>query len=428
MLQRLSWKRPMLDIRRKLILLPGLLLFFGVFVIDLKKYPQMDYGAYPWVLAIVLAAVVVDGWLRKCIAASDHYLFPLAMFFCSVGLIMIDRLKPALFIAQMHWVLIGLAVFAAVVRCTRNIHRLANYQYMIGLLGVCLLCSALLFGTEIGGSRNWILLGPFQVQPSEFGKLLIILFLAAYLIDHRNVLSLPSNKFLFLRLPPLRFIAPLVVIWGLAMMMFVIQKDLGSALLFFGIAIFMTYMATGNKSYVVLAMLFFITASTISYYLFAHVRVRVAIWLQPWADPNGQAYQIVQSLFAFGSGGVFGSGFAHGYPGLIPEVHTDFIFSAIGEELGLLGSLALIFAYILLCYRGFRIALQSKNEMNMLLAAGLSVSLAFQVFVILAGVTKLLPLTGITLPFISYGGSSMISSFIVLGLLFALSTKENNNA
>lgn len=418
----------MLSPRQKLSLLPGLLLALGVFVIDLKKYPQVDYTAYPWIFAILLASLAVDALLHKYDPAADPYLFPLAMFFTSMGLILIDRLKPVLFVPQMRWVLIGLGVFLLVIRCTRQIHLLVNYQYLIGLCSIGLLCSTLLFGTDIGGNRNWILLGPLQVQPSEFAKLLIILFLSAYLIDHKNVLALPSNKILFLRLAPLRFIAPLVVIWGLAILMFVVQRDLGSALLFFGIAIFMTYMATGNKSYVFLAMLFFSAASTVSYFLFGHVRVRVAIWLQPWADPNGQAYQIVQSLFAFGSGGILGSGFAHGYPGLIPEVHTDFIFSAVGEELGLLGSLAIIAAYLLLFYRGFKIALQCRHEMNMLIAAGLSASLALQVFIILAGVTKLLPLTGITLPFISYGGSSMVSSFIILGLLFALSTKENSNA
>ncbi|MGL5270162.1 MAG: FtsW/RodA/SpoVE family cell cycle protein [Selenomonadaceae bacterium] len=411
----------------KATILPGLLLLFGTAIIDLKKYPQLDYSAYPWILAVVLLPLLIHFWLGKKYKTADHSLFLLAMFFADLGLIMIYRLKPVLFIPQLRWVLIGLGVFLFVLHFAKNIREMVKYQYLIGLCSVILLCSTLLLGTEIGGSLNWIVIGSVQVQPSEFAKLLIILFLAAYLVDHRNVLSLPNKQLFFLRLPPLRFIAPLVVIWGLAMLMFVVQKDLGSALLFFGIALFMTYMATGNKSYVFLALIFFAISSTISYYLFHHVRVRVAIWLHPWADPTGPAYQIVQSLFAFGSGGVFGTGFAHGQPGLIPEVHTDFIFSAIGEELGLLGALAVVGAYMLFFYRSFKLSLSCRNEMEMLLSAGLAVSLALQVFIIIAGVTKLLPLTGITLPFISYGGSSMVSSFIILGLLFVLSVKENSN-
>ena len=427
-LQPLSLKMTMISIRQKLILIPDLILLFGAIILELKKYPVFDFAPLPWIGSVIVLSFVIDNLLRKYRSSADLYLFPLVMFFLSIGLIMIDRLKPSLFIPQLRWALCGMATFMAVLYLAKRIDRLRNYQYVIGICCLLLLCSTLFFGTEINGNRNWILLGPFSVQLSEFAKIMIIIFLAAYLTDHKNVLALPSNKFLLLRLPPFRFIAPLIVIWSMAVLMFVIQHDLGSALLFFGIAILMTYMATGNKSYVFIALIFFGISSTISYFLFAHVRVRVAIWLHPWADPTGQAYQIVQSLFAFGSGGILGSGFSSGYPFLIPEVHTDFIYSAIAEEFGLVGAIFLILGYLTLFYRGINIALHCKNEMNMLLASGLAASLALQVFIILAGVTKLLPLTGITLPFISYGGSSMVSSFIIIGLLFALSTKENNNA
>lgn len=418
----------MFSIRQKLIWLPGLFLLAGNIVLDLKKYPQVDYTVYVWLLVIGLGSVLVDAILRRAVPAADEYLFPLAILLADMGILMIGRLKPALLLPQIRWLLIGLVVFIVVIRLTRNIHQLVNYQYLLGLASLLLLCSTLVFGTDIGGNKNWIVFGPFQVQPSEFAKLLTILFLSAYLTDHKNVLTLPNTKVLWFHMPPLRFIAPLLVIWGMAILMFVLQHDLGSALLFFGLAVFMTYMATGNKSYVFFALLFFSLASVVSYHLFGHVRVRVAIWANPWADPTGQAYQIVQSLFAFGSGGLWGSGFAHGFPGLIPEVHTDFIFSAIAEEFGFMGSFAIILLYVILLYRGFRTALLSSREMNMLIAAGLTVSFSWQVFIILAGITKLLPMTGITLPFISYGGSSMVSSFISLGLLFALSKKENNHA
>ncbi|MCI6159609.1 MAG: FtsW/RodA/SpoVE family cell cycle protein, partial [Selenomonadaceae bacterium] len=306
-----------------------------------------------------------------------------------------------------------------------HIRRMLDYPYLLGIGCVLLLGLPLLFGTEIGGSKNWLVLGPVSIQPSEFGKILILFFLAAYLSDHRRVLTLPSHRFLMLRLPPLRFIAPLICIWGFAILMFVVERDLGSALLFFSIAVLMTYMATGSKSYVCLALSFFGAAAAVSYMLFSHVRVRVQIWLHPWSDPNGMAYQVVQSLFAFGTGGVWGTGFGFGHPGFIPEVHTDFIYAAIAEEWGLIGALMVFACYVLLFWRGVRIALRQREEKKMLLAAGVSSLLVLQAFIIIAGVTKFLPLTGITLPFVSYGGSSMLSCFILLGMLSSLSGERS---
>ena len=336
-------------------------------------------------------------------------------------------MKPALFLTQMRWLLLGLIVYLFLVFLGERVLRLLSYPYLLGVFCLLLLCSALFFGTEIGGSRNWIVFGPFAVQPSEFGKIVIIMFLAAYLTEHREVLTLPRHRLLWLKLPVLRFIAPLLLIWGVAILMFVVQRDLGSALLFFGIAVSMTYMATGRKSYVALAFAFFLGAAALSYSFFSHVRVRFNIWLDPWSDPSGSAYQVVQSLFALGSGGVWGAGFAHGHPNLIPEVHTDFIFAAIAEELGLLGSLGVMLVFALFFYRAIRIALACREETRMLLAAGIAVVFLLQAFIIIAGVTKFLPLTGITLPFVSYGGSSMIASFMLLGILTVLSKKENRH-
>ena len=369
----------------------------------------------------------VQCFLQRQRPMLDVWLFPMVMLLASLGVVMIARLKMALFIPQLRWLLIGMAVFWLVVYFADRWRALLDYQYLIGICCLLVLCLPLVLGTEIGGSRNWIVFGPFQVQPSEFGKILIVLFLSSYLADHRNVLTLPNHRWLFLHLPPLRFIAPLLCIWGIAILMFVVQRDLGSALLFFGIAVFMTYMATGNKSYVFLALAVFILSAAVSYHFFGHVRVRFDIWLNPWADPNGEAYQVVQSLFAFGSGGIWGSGFAHGYPGLIPEVHTDFIFAAIAEELGLLGAIGVMLLYVLFFYRSLRIAFSCQQDASILLAAGCSIVFFLQAFIIIAGVTKFLPLTGITLPFISYGGSSMVSGFILLGLLVSLSQKENSN-
>lgn len=409
------------------LLLPPLgILLLGTGVLLLAHRLTADLLLLPWLAAVIVGAFFTQFILGRR-DGTDLTLFPAAMLLASLGLIMIGRLKPALFLTQMRWLLLGLIVYLFLVFLGERVLRLLSYPYLLGVFCLLLLCSALFFGTEIGGSRNWIVFGPFAVQPSEFGKIVIIMFLAAYLTEHREVLTLPRHRLLWLKLPVLRFIAPLLLIWGIAILMFVVQRDLGSALLFFGIAVSMTYMATGRKSYVALAFAFFLGAAALSYSFFSHVRVRFNIRLDPWSDPSGSAYQVVQSLFALGSGGVWGAGFAHGHPNLIPEVHTDFIFAAIAEELGLLGSLGVMLVFALFFYRAIRIALACREETRMLLAAGIAVVFLLQAFIIIAGVTKFLPLTGITLPFVSYGGSSMIASFMLLGILTVLSKKENRH-
>ncbi len=416
----------MKEAKLHLLLSPLGILLLGTGVLLLAHRLTADLLLLPWLAAVIVGAFFTQFILGRR-DGTDLTLFPAAMLLASLGLIMIGRLKPALFLTQMRWLLLGLIVYLFLVFLGERVLRLLSYPYLLGVFCLLILCSALFFGTEIGGSRNWIVFGPFAVQPSEFGKIVIIMFLAAYLTEHREVLMLPRHRLLWLKLPVLRFIAPLLLIWGIAILMFVVQRDLGSALLFFGIAVSMTYMATGRKSYVALAFAFFLGAAALSYSFFSHVRVRFNIWLDPWSDPSGNAYQVVQSLFAFGSGGVWGAGFAHGHPNLIPEVHTDFIFAAIAEELGLLGSLGVMLVFALFFYRAIRIALACREETRMLLAAGIAVVFLLQAFIIIAGVTKFLPLTGITLPFVSYGGSSMIASFMLLGILTVLSKKENRH-
>lgn len=407
---------------------------FGVLFLKGQTFAVPSYlhwlptgGAW---LAVLGIAAIVSLFLYYILhhIGLDTDIYVIILTLASIGLTEIARLKPELLVPQVCWLTAGLIVFFLVIRFWRPLRSLLNYPYLLGLACIVILGLPLLFGTEIGGSRNWLVLGPVSVQPSEFGKILIVFFLAAYLSSHRRVLTLPARKILFLRLPPLRFIAPLICIWSLAVLMFVVERDLGSALLFFGIAVLMTYMATGSKSYVFLALLFFGAAVVISYLAFGHVRVRFDIWLNPWQDPSGMAYQVVQSLFSFGTGGIWGTGFGYGHPGFIPEVHTDFIFAAIGEEWGLVGSLAILLCYVLLFWRGIQIALTRQGDSEALLAAGCASLVLLQAFIIIAGVIKFLPLTGITLPFISYGGSSMVSGFILLGLLVSLSRKERGRS
>ena len=403
------------------------IMFIGLGILALKTYPEVLLEPFAWAAGASAMAVLVHSYILKKGLAADEWIFPIVMFFSSLGIIMLARLKPVLCVPQLRWLMIGMAVMLVTIHLARKFSDIFQYQYILGLVTIAVLCLSLVFGTEIGGSKNWLVLGPFQVQPSEFGKILLVLFLSAYLADHKDMMMSATKKIGILEVPPLRFIAPLLCIWGIAILMFVVQRDLGSALLFFCMAVSMTYMATGNKSYVLIAVGFFSIGALISYALFSHVQVRFNIWLDPWADPSGQAYQLVQSLFALGSGGVWGAGFGNGHPGLIPEVHTDFIFSAIGEELGLLGCFAVMLAYVLFFYRGMKIAFSCQRDLDILTAAGLSLAFLLQAFLIIAGVTRFLPLTGITLPFVSYGGSSMVSGFIMLGMLLAISAKEKYN-
>lgn len=403
-----------------LLVLAGLILINGYLAVTLTNN-QFSLQGLAAISGLILLWTVTATVIRGSSAGADPLLLPLAVFLASIGLTMILRLRPDLFFPQALWLAAGLLAFAITGRIFRQAEAIAKYKYVCGLTGIALLLLTITLGIDIGGNKNWVILGPMRFQPSEFAKLLIILFLAAYLSERQQLLTYATRHYGPFTLPHPRFIAPLLALWGLTMTMLIVQRDLGSALLYFGTTVIMAYMASGRLSYVVLALGLFFAGSVICYLVFPHVQVRIDIWLNPWTDPSGRAYQIVQSLFAFGSGGILGSGLTYGYPDIIPEVHTDFIFAAIGEELGLAGSAAVIIAYILIVYRAFRTALTAATAFTMLLAGGLAVLTALQTFLIIGGVTKFLPLTGITLPLISYGGSSMVSSFILLGMLFAIS-------
>ncbi|SMC55965.1 FtsW/RodA/SpoVE family cell cycle protein [Sporomusa malonica] len=403
-----------------LLVLAGLVLLNGYLAVTLTNN-QFDFQGLGVIACLIFLWTTTALVIRRSSTNADPLLLPLAVLLASIGLTIILRLRPDLFFPQSLWLIAGLIAFNATAFVFRQAEVIAKYKYLCGLTGIVLLLITITFGVDIGGNKNWVILGPLRFQPSEFAKLFIIIFLAAYLSERRQLLTFATRHYGPVTLPHPRFIAPLLALWGLTMAMLIVQRDLGSALLYFGTTVTMAYMASGRLSYVVLALGLFFIGSTVCYLLFPHVQVRIDIWLNPWADPTGRAYQIVQSLFAFGSGGILGSGLTFGYPNTIPEVHTDFIFAAIGEELGLSGTAAVIIAYILIVYRAFRTALTSPTPFTMLLSGGLAVLTALQVFLIIGGVTKFLPLTGITLPLISYGGSSMVSSFILLGMLFAIS-------
>jgi cell division protein FtsW (lipid II flippase) len=303
---------------------------------------------------------------------------------------------------------------------------LRRYRYTLAALGLGLVLITMIFGVDPNGSgaRLWLGFAGLYFQPSELLKILLVIFFAAYLDDYRDLLVHSGARFGPLRLPPLPYLAPILLMFGLSQLVLFVQRDLGAAMLFFGIFIGMLYVASGRLSYVAAGGLLFLIGVWIAYLLFSHVRLRVAIWLDPWPQAETGGYQLVQALMALGAGGVLGSGLGQGYPGYIPAVHTDFIIAAIGEELGLAGSLGVVALYMLFVARGFHVALRATDPFVSLLAAGLTTVVGLQALVILGGTLRLMPLTGITLPLVSYGGSSVLANFILLGLLLRVSAER----
>ncbi|MDO9108313.1 MAG: FtsW/RodA/SpoVE family cell cycle protein [Coriobacteriia bacterium] len=355
--------------------------------------------------------------LRRLAPAADPVLLPITALLCGTGLAFITRLKPELAQSQLTWIAIGVVAMVGTLVLVPSLERLARYKYTIMLAGIVLLLLPAFIGTEVNGAKLWLRLGPYSFQPAEIAKILIVLFLAAYLAEFREVLSISTRRVAGIWLPPARQLGPLLAMWAVSLMVLVMEKDLGSSLLFFGMFLIIIYVATGRTAYVLAGLVLFSMGASAAYMLFGHVQTRVAIWLDPFADAAGRGYQLVQSLFALAAGGMIGTGIGNGFPLRIPFVETDFIFSAIAEELGLLGAGALLIAYLVFCMRGFATAARARSDMAAFTAAGLTGALALQTFVIVGGVTRFIPLTGITLPFVSYGGSSILSNFILLGLL-----------
>lgn len=414
--------------RELVFLIPALVLTtIGFAVVYTTKaqaltWTSLVYGG----LFLALFAIAHIG-RRVLVPFADAYLLPVTALLSTLGILMIFRLDEDLARQQAIWLVVGLVAFLVTLVFTRRLAWLREYRYVIGIVGLLLLLATAGLGREINGARLWLVLGPVRFQPAEIGKIMLVIFFAAYLVDIREVLTVSTRRILWLPLPPLRYLAPLLTIWGLSLVLMIFMKDLGTSLLFFGALLALLYVATGRAFYVVVGLVLFVAGAAALYYVFPHVQLRVDIWLDPWQDPTNKGYQIVQSLFALAAGGLFGSGLGQGYlilqsgATIIPALETDFIFSAIGEELGLVGALGIILLYMIFIARGFRIAARSRDDFSRLLAAGLVSIFALQTFLILGGVIKLIPLTGITLPFVSYGGSSIVANFILLALLLRAS-------
>lgn len=363
--------------------------------------------------AFLVAHLVV----RRAAPGADPVLLPIAALLSGIGLAFLTRLDPDLASAQVMWLLAGVGVMALTLVAVPSLERLARYKYTVAIAGTVLLVLPAIVGREVNGARLWLRLGSWSFQPAEVAKVLLVIFFAAYLAENREVLSVSTRRMLGIWFPPARRLGPLVAMWALSLVVLVAEKDLGSSLLFFGLFLVMLYAATGRPAYVLAGSGLFAAGASAAYALFGHVQARIGTWLDPFADVAGRGYQLSQSLFALAAGGMAGVGIGRGFPGRIPFVETDFIFTAMAEEIGLLGGAAVIVAYLVICLRGLATSVRARSDMAALTAVGLIAVFGLQTFVIIGGVTRLIPLTGITLPFVSYGGSSVVSNFMLLALL-----------
>ena len=398
----------------------------GVVVLSLVWERPLTDPRFRPIYGLVLVLFVCHAILSVCRCRGDQLLLPLVTGLAGTGLLLVTRLVPALGPRQFMWALIGCSVMVVVAVGPWEVRLLERYKYTSAAAGILLVALTLVLGVDPNGSgaRLWLRVAGLSFQPSEILKVLLVIFLAGYLTDKRELLTATIFRLGPLKLPPLPYLAPLLAMWGLSLALLVWQRDLGAAILFFGVFLVMLYLAVAQVRYVVGGTLLFFAGGALCYALFSHVRLRVEVWLNPWVDPQGRSYQIAQALYSLGSGGLFGSGLGNGYPLYVAAAHTDFPFVALSEEAGLAAGLALLLIYALLVTRGLQVALIARLPFNRLLAAGLTSVLALQTMVIIGGNLKLIPLTGVTLPFVSYGGSSLLANFLILGVLLRMSHEE----
>lgn len=424
------------------LLLPLVILVpLGFVVTHIAQTNTLDPG--PLAIAVGYVGLMLGAHIALRLTGNrgDQFLLPVVATVGGVGIVMLNRLPQDLLgtnlfgvqlgmaTTQLIWFGVGVAAMLLIAARFRDDRALRHYKYTWALAGVLLLVLTFLFGREVNGARLWIFVGPVGFQPGEAIKIVLVIFIAGYLAEKRTLLAGASARIGPVRVPPLPYLLPMIAIFVMVMLIVVISRDLGTALLFLGIFLTMLFVATGRRSYVLLGLLLFVAGSFVAYNLFGHVRVRVDNWIDPFVDPSGTGYQTVQALYAFGRGGLFGEGLGQGLPTIsghlpIPALPTDFIFAAVAEELGLIGAFALLALVMVLVFRGLRTAVLARDDFSSMLAVGLTVSLGLQTLIIAAGNVKLVPLTGITFPFVSYGGSSLLACFVVVGLLLAISHRS----
>jgi cell division protein FtsW (lipid II flippase) len=409
--------------------------FTAVLITNSDQFGNLSvlYGGYFLALCVATHAVI-----RIRLPDADPFLFPLVALLAAFGMVMLFRLDEGLARDQANWFVLGLILFSATIIFLRDYEALERYRYVIALVGIFLLILPRFAGHATNDAFLAVDLGPITFQPTELAKICIVVFLASYLNERREVLVVGARNVAGVVLPPLKHLGPLLVVWGAAMVLLVFIRDLGSSVRFFGAFLALIYVATGRLSFVVIGLAMFVIGAWFFAHTAAHIQQRFDIWLDPFHDAGGSGYQLSQSLFAQADGGLFGRGLGeslvqlpgatncHDFPScgaILPAPHTDFIYAVIVDELGLFGGAAVVLIYALIAERGFKTAVLAEDGFSKLLATGLTAIFALQAFVIIGGVTRVIPLTGVTLPFISYGGSSIVANFILLALLLMISDK-----
>jgi cell division protein FtsW (lipid II flippase) len=424
----------------------AVLLAFAVLVamaasaaVDLAHDGRVTTKVLTYGLALAVLFGAAHAAVRVLAPAADPLLLPAAALLNGVGLVLQRRLDLAVHDRavqlgnkvpsghagqQLLWTLVAVVLFAAVLAAVRDHRGLDRYRYTFMAVGLVLLLLPTVLParfSQVNGAKIWIRFAGFSIQPSEVAKICLIVFFASYFVAKRELLSMATRRVAGLNLPRARDLGPVLLAWAASVAVLVREKDLGSSLLFFGIFVVMLYVATERTSWLLIGLGLFSAGAYAAYGMFGHVRSRVDTWLDPFRDPAHTGYQLTQGLFGLATGGLTGTGLGNGRPESVPFAGTDFIFATIGEELGLVGVVAVLTVFALFVARGLRIALGVRDEFGKLLATGLAFSMALQVFVVVGGVTRLIPLTGITLPFLSYGGSSLVANWVVVALLLRVS-------
>ena len=401
----------------------------GFFTVALALGLGLDGNAFIVPTAFLVIAFVVHGALALRGLRGDEILLPLALGLTGIGLVVIYRVTAnsdaaPLLMQQLAWFIVSMAAFLLPLFVPRDLSLLSRYKYTWMTLGLLLLIGTVVRGEEINGARIWFRLGPLSFTPWELVKIVLVVFLAAYLDEYREVIA--SRRGIWRIVPPPPYLVPILAMAMAAMFILAFEKDIGATLVFFGIFLAMLYLGTGRATYVLAGIAVLIPAAYLVYRAYAHVQLRVAMWQDPWSDPLDRGYQILHGLFSLGNGGVLGAGLGAGDPQTIPVVWSDFVFAAFAEEVGFVGALAMLALYVVMLYRGFSIAIAAPTTFLQLLAAGLTFVIGMQTLVIVAGNAKLIPLTGITLPFVAYGGSSLVTNFLTIGLLLRISAESRS--
>lgn len=374
-------------------------------------------------LVCVLGAHAVLVWRAR---RADQVLMPVVGMLLALGLIVAARLSPVLALRQAFWILLGVGALAAILFLLPHVDWLARFRYSWLTLGLLVLAATLIFGVDPNGSgsRLWLGVAGAYFQPSEALKIVSAIFFASYLADNRLLIAHAPLRVGWLLLPPLPYLVPLLIAWGLAMTLLLWQRDLGAALLFYLVFAAFLYVATGRR-YLAVSAFFLILGGWAAFTLFEHVNLRTQIWLDPWPFASDEGYQVIQALIAYAAGGILGTGLGLGYPEYVPAAHTDFVLAVVAEELGLVGSISVVALFVALTHRIFRIALRARSEFATLLATGIGVTLGLQAAIIMAANLRLMPITGITLPFLSYGGSSLLANLAMVALILRVSDESS---